>query len=36
MIAPKRNKDAIKIEYLPKGSPDYNVVEGCWKQGKEG
>lgn len=30
----KENKDTIKVEYLPKGSPDYNAVEECWKQGK--
>jgi transposase len=30
----KENKNTIKVEYLPKGSPDYNAVEECWKQGK--
>jgi transposase len=31
----EENKDSIKVEYLPKGSPDYNAVEECWKQGKD-
>jgi transposase len=25
----------IRVEYLPKGSPDYNAVEECWRQGKD-
>ena len=29
------NKDAIRVEYLPKGSSDYNAVEECWRQGKD-
>jgi hypothetical protein len=26
----------IRVEYLPKGSPDHNVigVEDCWRRGK--
>ena len=28
------NKDAIRIVYLPKGSPEFNAVEECWRQGK--
>ena len=31
----EENKEVIKVEYLPKGSPDYNAVEECWRQGKE-
>ena len=30
----KENKDSIKIFYLPKGSPEFNAVEECWRQGK--
>ncbi len=29
-----RNEDDIKIEYFPVGSPEFNAVEECWKQGK--
>ena len=25
----EENKDVIRVEYLPKGSPDYNAVEEC-------
>ena len=25
----------IKFIYLPKGSPEFNAVEECWKQGKD-
>ena len=28
------NKDKIKLEYLPVGSPEFNAVEECWRQGK--
>ena len=29
------NKDNIKLEYLPVGSPEFNATEECWKrQGK--
>ena len=31
----EENKDAIRVEYLPKGSSDYNAVEECWRQGKD-
>jgi hypothetical protein len=27
------NRKAIRVEYLPKGSSDYNAVEECWRQG---
>ena len=30
----KENKDSIKIFYLSKGSPEFNAVEECWRQGK--
>ena len=30
----KENNDLIKIFYLPKGSPEFNAVEECWRQGK--
>jgi transposase len=30
----QENKDVIRGEYLPKGSSDYNVIEECWRQGK--
>ena len=29
------NKDAMRMVYLPKGSPEFNAVEECcWRQGK--
>ncbi len=31
----EENKKAIRVEYLPKDSSDYNAVEECWRQGKE-
>jgi transposase len=30
----KENNDSIRILYLPKGSPEFNAVEECWRQGK--
>ncbi len=30
----QRNEDRMKIEYFPVGSPEFNAVEECWKQGK--
>jgi transposase len=30
----QRNKDRMRIEYLPVGSPEFNAVEECWRQGK--
>jgi transposase len=30
----QRNIEAIKIEYFPVGSPEFNAVEECWRQGK--
>lgn len=30
----KENKDSIRIIYFPKGSPEFNAVEECWRQGK--
>ncbi len=29
-----QNKDTIRLEYLPVGSPEFNAVEECWRQGK--
>jgi hypothetical protein len=26
------NKDTIRLEYLPVGSPEFNAVEECWRQ----
>ena len=28
------NKDTIRLEYCPVGSPEFNAVEECWRQGK--
>ncbi len=28
------NRDNIKVEYFPVGSPEFNAVEECWRQGK--
>lgn len=30
----EEHHDAIRIEYFPKGSPEFNVIEECWRQGK--
>ena len=30
----EENKDVVRVEYLPKGSPEFNAVEECWRQGK--
>jgi transposase len=30
----EENKDVIRVEYLPKGSPEFNAVEECWREGK--
>ena len=30
----EENKDSLKILYLPKGSPEFNAFEECWRQGK--
>jgi transposase len=30
----EENKDYLSIFYLPKGSPQFNAVEECWRQGK--
>jgi len=27
--------DVIRVEYLPKGSSEYNAVEECGRQGKD-
>jgi transposase len=31
----EENKMNMKVEYLPKGSPEFNAVEECWRQGKD-
>jgi transposase len=31
----EENKDIVRVEYLPKGSPEFNAVEECWRQGKD-
>jgi len=28
------NKEDILVDWFPKGSPQFNAVEECWKQGK--
>ena len=28
------NRDTIRLEYFPIGSPEFNAVEECWRQGK--
>ena len=28
-------KDVIRVEYLPKGSPGNNAIVDCWRQGKD-
>ena len=28
----EENKDVIRVEYLPKGSPDYNAVENATRK----
>jgi transposase len=30
----QRNGDNLRIEYFPVGSPEFNAIEECWKQGK--
>lgn len=30
----QRNEDNLRIEYFPVGSPEFNAVEECWRQGK--
>ena len=31
----EENKMNMKVEYLPKGSHEFNAVEECWRQGKD-
>ena len=30
----QRNMDNVRVEYFPVGSPEFNAVEECWRQGK--
>ena len=30
----QRNKESMRVEYFPGGSPEFNAVEECWRQGK--
>jgi transposase len=30
----EQNKGNIRLEYFPVGSPEFNAVEECWRQGK--
>ena len=30
----QRNMETIRVEYFPVGSPLFNAVEECWRQGK--
>ena len=30
----EQNTDTIRLEYFPIGSPEFNAVEECWRQGK--
>jgi len=30
----KQNNDILKVIYFPKGSPEFNAIEECWRQGK--
>ena len=31
---PQRNLETTRTEYFPVGSPEFNAVEECWRQGK--
>ena len=31
----EKNKDDIRVGWFPKGSPEFNAVEECWRQGKD-
>lgn len=30
----KQNKEVLRVVYFPKGSPEFNAIEECWRQGK--
>jgi len=30
----KQNNDILKVIYFPKGSPEFNAIEECWRQRK--
>ena len=29
-----QSRDALKVIFFPKGSPEFNAIEECWRQGK--
>lgn len=31
----ENNDVIIRVEYFPKGSPEFNAVEECWRKGKD-
>lgn len=31
----EKNKDILRVEWFHKGSPEFNAVEECWRQGKD-
>lgn len=30
----KQNNDILKVTYFSKGSPEFNAIEECWRQGR--
>jgi transposase len=30
----RQSKRFLKVIYFPKGSPEFNAIEECWRQGK--
>jgi transposase len=34
-ILKRIKKDILEVEWFPKGSPEFNAVEECWRQGKD-
>lgn len=31
----EENKDILRVNWFPRGSPEFNAVEECWRQGKD-
>ena len=31
----ENNKNAFTVLWIPKGSPEFNAIEECWRQGKD-